>query len=169
METPSINDAHVRSLLTTVTIFSGISNENLQFIYDHCSLVSKKSGELIVEEGTDATDIYIVLSGAVKIVLNLQEDPLEIIEIGPGNCIGEASVIGIQRHSATAVVSDDCLLLVISRTALLEIYNTNKDVFSLLILNIARELARRLYHSDQVLLCLEKRRQKEAKKQSSTQ
>jgi hypothetical protein len=35
---------------------------------------------------------------------------------------------------------------------LMDISKYDKDLFSLLILNIARELARRLYHTDRLLL-----------------
>jgi hypothetical protein len=41
---------------------------------------------------------------------------------------------------------------------LMSVYEKDKDVFSMLILNIARELARRLYKTDQVLLHYGKRR-----------
>ena len=140
------------SLLKKVTIFSGIDNKSLKQIYSKCDIVKKRKGDVIIEEGTDATEIFILLKGSVKIALDIEKDPIEIVDLGPGSCIGEASVIGIQKHCASVILIEDSELLVLSRELLMDIYSQDKELFSLLILNIARELARRLYQTDQALL-----------------
>lgn len=154
-KTSTVNDA--LPILKSVTIFSGINDRNLEYIYENCALLEAQVGDILVEEGMPATEIFILLRGNVTIVLNLREEPIELVDFGRGNCIGEASVIGIQNHSASAVVLDDALLLVLTRKILMCIFETNKDLFSFLILNIARELARRLHHSDEILLHYGKR------------
>lgn len=149
------NSLTTDSLLETlehVTIFSGFTREDLMNICSRCSLVEAPSGETIIEEGTPATEILILLKGRVAVVLNMANDPIELMQCKPGSCIGEASVIGIQMHSATAVVLEDATLMVLRRQVLMELFEENKGLFSLLILNIARELARRLQHTDAVLL-----------------
>lgn len=138
--------------LRNVTIFSGFSDDDLRNLCGNCTLYEARIGEVIVEEGSPATEILILLKGLVTIVLNLKEDPIEIMEFIPGSCIGEASVIGIQSHSASAVVIEDATLMVLPRQVLMGLFEDDKSLFSLLILNIARELARRLRHTDQVLL-----------------
>ncbi len=62
------------------------------------------------------------------------------------------AIIGIQKHCASAVIVNGAQVLVFPRHVLMDIYNNDKELFSLLILNIARELARRLYRTDQELL-----------------
>lgn len=144
-----------RGLLETlqnVTIFSGFSTGDLQHICANCSLVDARVGEVILEEGTPATEILILLKGRVSIVLGLKDEAIELMVFGPGSCIGEASVIGIQMHSASAVVIEEATLMVLRRQVLMQLFEENKALFSLLILNIARELARRLHHTDEVLL-----------------
>ena len=61
-------------------------------------------------------------------------------------------MIGVQDHSASAYCVTDTLLLELSRKTLMGVANYDKDLFSLLILNLARELARRLHNTDQILL-----------------
>jgi CRP/FNR family transcriptional regulator, cyclic AMP receptor protein len=139
-------------ILKTVTIFSGFSDEEITRICESCMIMEAKVGELIMEENSAAKEIFIILKGKANVILNLKEDPLELMEFGPGSCIGEASVIGIQNHSASAVVVEEAMLLVLSRQILMEIFEKDKAVFSLLILNIAREIARRLHHTDEILL-----------------
>jgi CRP-like cAMP-binding protein len=139
-------------ILKQVTIFGGIPEPGIRKIYCKCPIIDYQTGDEIVREGTPATDIFIILYGRVKIVLNACEEPLELIEMGPGNCFGEASVVGIQDHSASVFAFEPSRLLVLSRRALMEIMEEDNKLFSLLVLNIARELARRLHHSDEILL-----------------
>src|SRR5690554_129939 len=91
-------------ILKNVTIFSGFSDEEIVRICESCVIMEAKVGELIMEENSVAKEIFVILKGRANVVLNLKEDPLELMEFGPGSCIGEASVIGIQNHSASAVV-----------------------------------------------------------------
>ncbi len=145
-------DKEIHAMLKSVTIFSGVDDENLDKIFTQCEVIERKAGEVLIEEDTEATQIFILLEGAVKVVLNLKNEPLDIVELGPGHCVGEASIIGIQKHCASAVIVKNARVLVFPRHVLMDIYNNDKELFSLLILNIARELARRLYRTDQELL-----------------
>lgn len=139
-------------ILKRVTIFSGLSEKDIFSIYESCDIVDANSGDVILKEGTPATEIFILLSGRITIMLNVDQTPLEVGDFGPGHCIGEASVIGIQNHSATAIVMENTSLLVLSRKVLMLLYQQNAVLFSHLILNIAREIARRLHHTDEILL-----------------
>jgi len=146
------NKDKLQSILKRVTIFAGIDNNGLEQICSMCKVIKKSKGDILVEEDTEATEIFVLLKGRVKIILNMKDDPFELLELGAGNCVGEASVIGIQKHSASVVAIQDSEVLVLSRKVLMDIYSNNKDLFSMLILNIARELARRLYNTDHTLL-----------------
>jgi len=49
-------------------------------------------------------------------------------------------------------VGSDTKLIVLSRQTLLSIFNLDKEIFGILILNIAREACRRLHDTDEILL-----------------
>ncbi len=146
----SFND--MASILKNVTVFSGVDEKSLRMICDRCEVLSYDSGTIIIEENTPATEIFILLKGSVAIVLGLPDEPFELLRFGCGNCLGEASVIGIQKHSASAITVERSTLLVLSRSVLMEVFEIDKALFSLLILNIARELARRLHHSNELIM-----------------
>lgn len=139
-------------ILKKVTIFSGLCEKDICTIYENCDIMDANIGDVLLKEGTPATEIFILLCGRISIMLNIDQTPLEVGDFGPGHCIGEASVIGIQNHSATAVVMENTTLLVLSRKVLMSLYESNPVLFSHLILNIAREIARRLHHTDEILL-----------------
>jgi CRP-like cAMP-binding protein len=142
----------VLHVLRNVTILSGFDEQEILRIFNDCQIIEKKPGEVLIEEGMPAAEIYVILQGKVGIVLDMKADPIELAEFGPGACIGEASVIGVQNHSASVVAKTICEFLVLTRAMLMDIYDRDKSAFSMLVLNIARELARRLYKTDQVLL-----------------
>jgi CRP/FNR family cyclic AMP-dependent transcriptional regulator len=146
-----VDSSEYYPILKRVTIFSGIADRELHALVDKCAVIHFPAGARIIQEGSDAREIFIILNGTVKIVMDADRQPLEILQLRSGSCIGEASVIGIQPHSASVVAVDDTTLLVLSRKVLMEVQQSDKDLFSLLILNLARELARRLHHTNQIL------------------
>lgn len=139
------------SILGKVPVFSALDREKLLELYDRCALRHCTEDEVLMVENTPAEEIYIVLKGEVKILLDREGEPLEITRMGEGHCIGETSVIGIQNHSATVVSSCDSTFLVLSRKELFKLYEDAPKIFGILILNIARELARRLKKTDSYL------------------
>lgn len=96
--------------------------------------------------------IYVVKSG--KIDLQLTQDAVLIHkhELQVGECFGEASLMSMHKHTATAIAAEDSEIMVLSRRALIDLKNEDIELFALLMMNLARELARRLYLTDQMLL-----------------
>ena len=56
------------------------------------------------------------------------------------------------NNTASFVAAEDCELIVLSRQALNKLRGNDLKLFSLLILNLARELARKLQYTDEMLL-----------------
>jgi CRP-like cAMP-binding protein len=142
----------VLPILNKISIFAGLTQEELGSLFRLLQKVSYEKDEYIFREGEEPSHIYIVESGAVKIIAGVEDEEYELIVFDVGHCFGETSVIGIQPHSANAVAVSNTELIVLSRDALHSIYDTDKELFSKLVLNIAREACRRLHHSDEVFL-----------------
>ena len=142
----------VLPILNEISIFAGLSDAQLHELFKLLQKTHYSAGEKVFEEGEQPSHIYIVQSGSVKLVVNAEDMPLELIVFEEGQCFGETSVIGIQPHAATAVCVEDTDLIVLSRNALLSLYKSDLEMFSTLILNIAREACRRLAKTDEILL-----------------
>jgi CRP-like cAMP-binding protein len=71
-----------------------------------------------------------------------------------GDCVGEMSIIDIQPRSATVRAIGAATLFVLDQAAIAKLYQTDLEVYTLLVLNIAREISRRLRHANQVLVDL---------------
>ncbi len=139
-------------LLAKISIFGGFSQTQLYKIFKILKKVDYKDGEYIFSQGSKPTHIYIILKGKVKMVEEVNSSFYQLFEFEEGKCIGEDSVIGIYPHTLSALAIGRVELIVIPRKSLLDFYETDKDLFSLLILNIAREISRRLKMTDNLLL-----------------
>jgi len=147
---PDIND--VLPILNEISIFAGLSGEQLRKLVELLERVRYQAGQRVFTEGDQPSYIYIVLSGNVKLVIGAEQTPLELVVFKEGECFGETSVVGIQSHAATTVAVGDAELLVLSRNTLLSLLKSDLELFSILILNIAREACRRLHKTDEILL-----------------
>ncbi len=149
---PLINAEDVLPILSKINIFGGLSGEQLHTLFGLLKKVFYPAGEYVFRQGEEPSHIYIIESGEIKIVADEDGTSLELFAFEVGQCLGETSVIGVQPHSVSAVTSRDTELIVLSREALLTIFNRDKELFGILILNIAREACRRLQHADETLL-----------------
>ena len=62
------------------------------------------------------------------------------------------SLIDIQPRSATVRALRPSVLYVLDQAAIARLYHTDPEVYLMLVLNIAREISRRLRRADQVLV-----------------
>ena len=149
---PMFDIEDVLPILNEISIFAGLTYSQLYTLFKLLKKVTFKTNERIFEQGDEPSHIYIVKKGKVKLVVWEDDTPLELVEFNIGYCFGEASAIGIQPHKGTAIATCNTELLVLSRKALMSIYESDKELFGILILNIAREVCRRLHASDDILL-----------------
>jgi len=147
-----LNAEDVMPILNDISILAGLTETQLHMLFRLLRKTDYKAGENVFEEGEQPGDIYIIQSGSVKLVVNAKETPLELIVFSRGRCFGETSMIGILPHAATAVCVEDTELIVLSRNTLLSLYKSDLEMFSTLVLNIAREACRRLAKTDEILL-----------------
>lgn len=149
---PILDIENVLAILNKISIFAGLSDGQLYSLFKHLRKVTFNANEAVFMQGQQPNHIYIVKKGRVKLIVWEDDTPLELVEFDQGHCFGEASVIGIQPHKGTAIAVEQTELIILSRNALMSIYDTDKELFSILILNIAREVSRRLHATDDILL-----------------
>jgi len=142
----------VRSIISQLCIFGGVTDAQLTTIFRRLELWILQAGEILFKKGDEPMHVYIVKSG--KIDLNLTENGKIVHkhDIQVGECCGEASLMSMHKHTATAIAAVDSEVMVLSRNALIGLKHEDLQLFALLMMNLARELARRLYLTDQMLL-----------------
>jgi CRP/FNR family transcriptional regulator, cyclic AMP receptor protein len=142
----------VLPILSEIAILGGFSDRQLHDIFKYVEECLFEPGEVIFQKGDDPSYIYIVKRGKIDLLITQQDTVLKKKTLTVGDCFGEASLMGMHKHTATAVALEDSDVMVLSWRALLLLRKEDSALFSLLIMNIARELARRLELTDEILL-----------------
>ncbi len=131
--------------LQSVDLFSGLSPEDVTALVSVGNERTYKEGEVILHEGEQTTDLYVVLGGQVEVVSELTEDKRSLVVLGEGQSFGEMSLLDAGPRSASIrCVSPQARILVFSRQSLLDFAQQESEVGYRLIYNIARDLAFKL-------------------------
>lgn len=149
---PLLDVERVVEILNKISIFAGLNENQLYKLFGQLQKIRYKKGEFVFREGQIPSHIYIIQTGKIKLVEEDDGTFFELVQFEQGDCFGESSLIGIMPHMASAQAIENTELIVLSRNGLMEIYETDKELFSVLILNIAREVCRRLHKTDNTLL-----------------
>ncbi len=84
-------------------------------------LIRIRKGQMVVGEGTDATDVYLIRSGRVQFSLvSLHGREMILRDFGPGHIFGELAAIDGLPRSASAVALEDCQLARMSGASFVE-------------------------------------------------
>ena len=149
---PLLEIEDVLPILNQIAIFGGLTDTQLYVVFRLLEKIRVHKGDFIFEKGDSPSHMYIVWKGRVELLLGAGGRYLAEMVFGVGDCFGETSVIGIQPHSASAMAVEDTELIALSRAALFTIWEQDKELFGVLVLNIAREACRRLNRADEILL-----------------
>ncbi len=98
-------------------------------------------GQVLFTEGERSEHLYVLVSGRIKVLVSSSRgDELVISVLGPGDQLGELSVIDGSDRSASAVAIDDVEAWCVPGDALLALFARAPEVS----LAVAQELAARL-------------------------
>ena len=149
---PFENPESVVSVLSQISMFGGVTEAQQTEIISRLEVGTFKRGEIIFQAGDEPTHIYIVKSGLVALFISDGEMKVEKKRLGKGECFGHVALISINKHNLSAVAVVDSEIIVFSKELLHHLHHEDSELFSLLVMNIARELARRLQFTDDLLL-----------------
>jgi CRP-like cAMP-binding protein len=142
------------SILKGIAIFGGLEEEKLRRISELIREKTYKSGDFIVREGQHAEDLFIVKRGRVEVIKGLADEPdrkVKIATLEEGDCFGEMSLIDIMPRSASVRALGETVVLGLSYVDFHSLSEWNLKVFTILVMNIAREISRRLRAADEIL------------------
>ena len=144
----SVTPAELRS----IGLFGALSDEVLVHLSNTLSVQTPEAGETVFREGDDANAMYVVLRGEIEVLKKSKRaTEARVALLGPGDWFGEMSIVDIQPRSATVRALAPGRLLRISAADLDALYRYDLRSYSLIVLNLARELSRRLRVADGIL------------------
>lgn len=123
--------------------FMGMGKNFTLEVLDIAEKLSKKEGDLLIQEGDQANHFYVLLKGRVKLSLGAT-GPVVYMARQPGEIIGWSGLIGRDVYSASGECMEATNLLKFNRDNFLEILKKYPQNEALLFKRLAEMLGNRL-------------------------
>ncbi len=116
-----MQDTRHPAVLATVrrqALFADLSEGDLDELLTMASVREVEAGEVLLEEGSDGDDMFIILSGEIEIYRDHGKARRVLVVRGEGEVVGEMAPLGGTRRTASAQALTETRLLVIGHEAL---------------------------------------------------
>jgi CRP-like cAMP-binding protein len=139
--------------LREIGLFGALSDEVLDRLTKSLRTMRVAPGDVIFREGeTVAREMYVLLDGEMEVSKRSRRGrDTRVAILGPTDCFGEMSMIDMQSRSATVRALGPSRLLKITSEDMDSLYRSDLKSYALIVLNIARDISRRLRVTDGIL------------------
>jgi len=133
-------------------LFGAMPEPVLEHMSKHLALCEAGPGTYLFREADQADCMYFVLQGDIEVLKKSKSGAeTRVAVLGPGDWFGEMAVIDVQRRSAGVMAVSPSRLIKITAADLDALYRFDVKAYAIFVLNIARELSRRLRVADGIL------------------
>ncbi|AEF54837.1 cyclic nucleotide-binding domain-containing protein [Marinomonas posidonica] len=134
--------------LKTASIFGALANDAVAFLFKHGVLEELEAGETLFYQDDVADAFYIVINGRIGLFRKQQGSEVAIRfgegDIGFGEEIGYVTMIALLPRAADAMAMEPTLVLKIDSYTFGLFHDNHSFDFGILILNLSRDMARKL-------------------------
>lgn len=140
------------SELREVGLFGGLDDDALAGLAETLAVVDAPPGHVVFSEGDAGRDLYVVLSGELEVMKSSKSgQDARVALLGVRDWFGEMSLLDVQPRSATVRALAPSRLLYVTSKDLDVLYRRDLKAYSLVVLNLAREMSRRLRVADGIV------------------
>lgn len=152
VESGGITATDLSRILSGVPIFGGVPDFGLDIILAQAALNTLNAGDILVREGEPAREMFVVVQGSVSVYTHgPQGGERHLRRLGRGDCLGEMALIDIQPRSASVRADEPTQVLSLAFEDFIRLYKANLELYTLVTLNIAREISRRLRQANRLV------------------
>jgi signal transduction histidine kinase len=141
-----------KDFLRQLPLFSELSDADLDDLYGMAETVALRAGAVLMEEGDPGDSLYVVAEGTFEISKRTGEREVVIAGSGPGDVIGEISLLEGSPRTATVRAASDARLVKISREAFTQLLGRSPSAA----LGVLRTMTARLRNNEAMLRQSEK-------------
>ena len=142
-----------KELIGSMSVFGGLEDKDFELILSLADERIYSPGEVIVREGELDNLLYIIEEGEVIVEKARPGDGENqpIIKLGTKDCFGEMSLIDPQPRAATVKAVLKTRVITLSAKAINDIYRSQPKAYVIILMNLARQLSRRLRKAIEVI------------------
>lgn len=138
--------------LRKMALFAALPTDALEHLLTTLTIVHLEAGEMVFREGDTARDMFLLLDGEMEVLKHSKRGmEARVALLGPGDWFGEMGLVDIQPRSASVRAVAPSELLRIAAADLDSLYRHDLRAYALVVLNLARELSRRLRVADGIV------------------
>jgi CRP-like cAMP-binding protein len=134
--------------LQEMPIFGGVNEATLESILHKAKIIEVESGGYYFREGDLDNSIYIIEQGRVAVYRYWDKSRYKLRELGEGDCFGEMALMDCKPRSAEVVALSNSRAIQVTAAQLAELYSANSEQYTLIYMNLGREVCRRLRDAD---------------------
>lgn len=140
----------LRQTLQRAELFEGLTADEVDGIARLCQPRTYASGEVVATQGERGDELFVIGQGFVEVALTQPESgsaPRSVVHLGPGQIVGEMSLVDRGPRSATVrALTDGTLLYALGRQAFLDLCQANHHLGYVVMRNMAADLSFKLRH-----------------------
>ena len=144
-------------LLRRMPIFGGLNDSTLELIVEQSNVIRVAAGDFFFREGDSANSLFVLEKGLVVVERNWKETNIVLGRLKRGDCIGEMSLIDLMPRSASVRAEEDCQAIEITLMSLHKLYKQELEQYAIIMMNMGREVSRRLRIADDRRFALEQK------------
>ena len=130
--------------LERIGLFGGVSDAILATMAERLAVRTVDADEVIFAEGDRGRELFVVLDGEVELWKHSRGEDVRVGTVHPGDWFGEMSLIDVLPRPWTARATTTGRLLALRNQDLDELYRSDLKTYALFMMNVARQLSRKL-------------------------
>ncbi len=138
-------------VLQDTPIFAGIRDDILAMLLELSPVISVNAGEYFFREDELGGDMFVLEAGRVAILKEWDSRQYVLGQLATGDCFGEMSIVDMHHRSASVLALEDCRAIRLANSTIFKLYREDLEQFTLIQMNMAREISRRLRVADEHL------------------
>jgi CRP-like cAMP-binding protein len=144
-----VNPAILKALASTPFLV-GLRDDALAMLGEKEAIRDFAPGEIIVREGEAGHSLFIIVAGDVEVIKHFgAPHSVSLARLHAGTFFGEMCVVDPVPRAATVRALDAVRVLEITSGTLYHLFQKMPDQYAIMILNVARDIARRLRSLDE--------------------
>jgi CRP-like cAMP-binding protein len=143
---------NTEEIIAKVELFSALSPKHRKQVAGLCKVRSFNAGDYIVRQGEEGLGLFIITKGKVRVEKEISGgSAIEIASHGPGEFIGEMSVLDGAVRTANVIAATDCECLVLLSWDFNSLMKSHPEIA----LEILPVLVRRFRETNEKLLTMQ--------------